>query len=100
LHGKSKGVTFYRPARISDDFFCPGHYCQPNDQPLRGYVLVARDMVATRMDSEDGLVQDSVQKLPALRNPGNYTLVWNAESTNGGCVYIWLPNPPVGYKAM
>lgn len=100
LHGKSKGVTFYRPARIPDDFYCLGHYCQTNDQPLRGYVLVARDMVATRMDSEDGLVQDSVQKLPALRNPVNYTLVWNAESTNGGCGYIWLPNPPVGYKAM
>ncbi|BBH06763.1 Plant protein of unknown function D [Prunus dulcis] len=77
LHGKSKGVTFYRPAGIPDDFFCLGYYCQPNDQPLRGYVLVARDTVATRLED-----------------------VWNADSNKNGCGYIWLPNPPVGYKAM
>ncbi|KAL6146846.1 hypothetical protein ACLB2K_057523 [Fragaria x ananassa] len=100
LRGKSKAVTFYRPAGIPDDFFCLGHYCQPNDQPLRGFLLAARDMVATRKDMGDGLVQDLVQKLPALINPLNYSLVWNADSTNGGCGYIWMPNPPVGYKAM
>ncbi|KAK0601353.1 hypothetical protein LWI29_023445 [Acer saccharum] len=46
LHGKgkaeSKGVTFYKPVEIPDGFHCLGHYCQPNDHPLRGYVLVAR----------------------------------------------------------
>ncbi|XP_021811053.1 uncharacterized protein LOC110754304 [Prunus avium] len=98
LHGKSKGVTFYRPAGIPDDFFCLGYYCQPNDQPLRGYVLVARDTVATRL--EDGCTQDSVLELPALRKPVNYSLVWNADSNKNGCGYIWFPNPPVGYKAM
>ncbi|CAB4285482.1 unnamed protein product [Prunus armeniaca] len=98
LHGKSKGVTFYRPAGIPDDFFCLGYYCQPNDQPLRGYVLVARDTVATRL--EDGCTQDLVLELPALRKPVNYSLVWNADSNKNGCGYIWLPNPPVGYKAM
>ncbi|CBI22319.3 unnamed protein product, partial [Vitis vinifera] len=49
LHGKTTGVTFYKPVGIPDGFFSLGHYCQPNDQALRGYVLVAQDAAASRL---------------------------------------------------
>ncbi|CAN6582229.1 unnamed protein product [Malus baccata var. baccata] len=64
--GKSKGVTFYRPAGIPDGFFCLGYYCQPNDQPLQGYVLVARETVARR--AEDGCTRDSALENDAARS--------------------------------
>lgn len=86
---KAKDVIFYKPVGIPDKFFCLGHYCQPNDHPLRGYVLVAREV-----DN-----QDLTDLLPALEKPLNYTLVWTANSNNGPG-FIWLPNPPTGYKAM
>ncbi|XVE77982.1 hypothetical protein DITRI_Ditri13aG0107700 [Diplodiscus trichospermus] len=42
LDDKKKGVTFYKPMGIPNRFYSLGHYCQSNDQPLRGFVLVAR----------------------------------------------------------
>lgn len=78
----AKGVTFYRPVGIPDGFFCLGHYCQSNDRPLWGFVLVAREV----KESSD---------LPALTRPLNYLLVWSSESG-----FIWLPNAPTGYRAM
>uniref|UniRef100_A0A5B7BJ12 Vacuolar protein sorting-associated protein 62 n=1 Tax=Davidia involucrata TaxID=16924 RepID=A0A5B7BJ12_DAVIN len=88
LGGKTKGgVTFYRAVKIPDGYFSLGHYCQRNDQPLRGYVLVARE--AEREDEA------------LLERPLNYTLIWSRRS--GGSDhdgYIWLPNPPVGYTSM
>ncbi|RVW30981.1 hypothetical protein CK203_098709 [Vitis vinifera] len=51
------GVTFYKPVGIPDGFFSLGHYCQPNDQALRGYVLVAQDAAASRL--KVGSVHDS-----------------------------------------
>ncbi|KAL6989028.1 hypothetical protein U1Q18_014780 [Sarracenia purpurea var. burkii] len=36
---------------------------------------------------------------PALRKPLGYTLIWSKDSHNSECGYIWLPKPPVGYKA-
>ncbi|KAJ4874193.1 hypothetical protein Rs2_43985 [Raphanus sativus] len=89
-HGKSKGAAFYRAEEVPQGFHCLGHYCQPTDKPLRGYVLAARASKPANADD-----------LPPLKKPVGYTLVWSADSEkkNGGG-YFWLPNPPVGYKAM
>ncbi|XP_014491492.1 uncharacterized protein LOC106754063 [Vigna radiata var. radiata] len=88
-HGKSQGFAFYKPLEIPDDFFCLGHYCQSNDQPLRGHVLVARE-TSSEPEAES----------PALKKPINYSLIWSADSPHDGSGYFWLPNPPLGYKAM
>nr|KYP42743.1 hypothetical protein KK1_035847 [Cajanus cajan] len=86
-HAKSQGFTFYKPSEIPDGFFCLGHYCQSNAQPLRGHVLVASEIFPE-------------PESPALKKPINYSLIWSADSPHDGCGYFWLPNPPVGYKAM
>lgn len=98
LRGKSTGVSFYKPANIPEGFFCLGYYCQPNDQPLRGYVLVARE--ATSPKPEVGCIQDSALEHPALEKPINYTLLWSSNSDSDGYGYFWMPNPPSGYRAM
>ncbi|KAJ0244506.1 Vacuolar sorting-associated protein [Hirschfeldia incana] len=88
-HGKSKGVAFYRADEVPQGFHSLGHYCQPTHKPLRGYVLAVRASKAANADD-----------LPPLKEPVSYTLVQSVDSEkNGGC-YFWLPNPPVGYKAM
>lgn len=98
LRGKSKGVSFYRPVGIPEGFHCLGYYCQSNDQPLRGYVLVGCDSNAHK--PEVGHIHDSEVDSP-LRKPLNYSLIWGSNSEkNGGGGYFWLPNPPEGYKAM
>lgn len=93
---RKKGVTFYRPSQIPDGFFCLGHYCQLNNQPLRGFLLAAREreVASSQFDSQ-----------PALQKPVDYTLVWcpddAIEDTNlKGCGYFWFPEPPEGYKSM
>ncbi|KAJ6805940.1 vacuolar protein sorting-associated protein 62-like [Iris pallida] len=90
---KSKGATFYKPVGIPDGFFCLGHYGQPVDQPLRGFLLVAREVSASNPAG-----------LPALHKPLDYTLVWSSyvwkEDSHGGYGYFWLPCPPEGYKAV
>ncbi|KAF5725772.1 hypothetical protein HS088_TW23G00501 [Tripterygium wilfordii] len=98
LRGKSKGATFYKPVGIPDGFYCLGYYCQRNDQPLRGYVLVARDIKASK--PEVGCDCDSILESPALRKPLSYSLIWSEKFQNYGSGYFWLPNPPEGYKAM
>ncbi|XP_044499997.1 uncharacterized protein LOC123221267 isoform X2 [Mangifera indica] len=98
LHEKAKGVTFYKPVGIPDGFYCLGHYCQPNDKPLRGFLLVAREAAASK--TEAGCLDNSLIDLPALRKPVDYSLIWSTDSQYGCCGYFWLPNPPVGYKAM
>ncbi|KAL3820107.1 hypothetical protein ACJIZ3_006012 [Penstemon smallii] len=89
--GKAKGATFYKPLGIPNGYFNLGHYCQPNDRQLRGYVLVAK-----------GVSADTPQngQLSVLEKPLNYSLIWSSESGKNKCGYIWLPNPPVGYKPM
>ncbi|XP_074321011.1 hypothetical protein At1g04090-like [Silene latifolia] len=87
--GKPKGVTFYSPEGIPDGFFCLGHYCQCKDLPMRGFVLVARE-----------LHKYELLDLPPLKKPRNYSLVWSADSQHHGPGYIWLPNSPTGYRAM
>ncbi|CAN6872333.1 hypothetical protein Bca4012_045842 [Brassica carinata] len=83
--GKSRCASFYKPVGIPEGFHCLGHYCQQNNQPLRGFVLAAR--------AND---PDHHADRPALKKPVNYTLVWSSDSD----CYFWLPNPPVGYKAV
>lgn len=95
LIGKGNAVTFYKPVKIPDGYYCLGHYCQPNDRKLRGYVLVAKSKSANN-EVQSTTSSDS----PALEKPLNYSLVWNADPRNDGSGYIWLPNPPLGYKAM
>lgn len=98
LHGKSKGVSFYKPVDIPKGFLCLGYYCQPNNQPLRGYVLVALETATPK--PKFGCLQDSKSNLPALEKPVNYSLVWSVDSSSDGPGYFWLPNPPLGYKAV
>lgn len=92
---EKKGVTFYKPLGIPDGFYCLGHYCQPNSQPLRGFVLVAREVGTTHASDPD--------KSPALLEPVDYSLVWTpddgSEEKYGGSGYVWLPQPPEGYKS-
>ncbi|CAI0385221.1 unnamed protein product [Linum tenue] len=86
------GVSFYKPVGIPDGFHSLGYYCHPDDQqPLRGYVLVAREINHTRLSSLNP---------PPLRKPINYSLIWSTGSHYGDNGYFWLPNPPTGYKAM
>lgn len=80
---------------IPNGFNCLGHYSQFNDQPLRGYVLVARDVTSH--------IPNPVNQ-PALLRPIDYTLVWTsydvAEENYEDCGFFWLPLPPMGYKSV
>ncbi|KAL3650058.1 hypothetical protein CASFOL_006461 [Castilleja foliolosa] len=91
LLGKSKEVTFYKPIDIPEGFFSLGHYCQPSDKALRGYVLVAKEIPKNTPD-------DRLSHSPPLERPLSYTLVWSQNSRHDECGYIWQPNPPDGYK--
>ncbi|KAK7285896.1 hypothetical protein RJT34_20681 [Clitoria ternatea] len=94
----SQGLIFYRPLEIPDGFFCLGHYCQSSEQPLRGHVLVAHE--TSSKPEADYCNGSTVLESPALKKPINYYLIWSADSPHDGSGYFWLPNPPVGYKAM
>ncbi|OIW05585.1 hypothetical protein TanjilG_23371 [Lupinus angustifolius] len=96
-----KVLTFYKPVGIPDSFHILGHYCQPTDKPLRGFVLVARE-VEDRLPKNTNT--DNRTKIPPLRNPLDFELVWSPnvgsmEFTSVGG-YFWLPQPPEGYKAL
>lgn len=99
---KSSGASFYKPVGVPDGFFSLGYYGQPNNQPLRGFVLVARDAGASKEETEHN--DHGVVNLPALQRPLNYTLIWSTydwtDDSHDGCGYFWLPCPPEGYKAM
>ncbi|KAF3533116.1 hypothetical protein DY000_02043917 [Brassica cretica] len=82
-------VAFYRAEEVPQGFHSLGHYCQRTDQLLRGYILAARASKAANTDD-----------LPPLKKPVGYTLVWSVNTEKNGGGYFWLPNPPVGYKAM
>lgn len=80
------GATFFEPSTIDipPGFFMLGCYAQPNNTPLFGWVLAAKD--------SSGL---------SLKKPVDYTLVWSSESLKikqDGVAYVWLPTPPDGYK--
>lgn len=97
LIGKSSSVSFYRPVDIPDGFYCLGHYCQPDDKQLRGYILVAREVAVCNTEDNGGPCL--VSELPALQKPVSYSLVWITDSNKNGHGAIWLPNAPAGYKA-
>ncbi|KAL7151657.1 hypothetical protein ABFS83_04G046000 [Erythranthe nasuta] len=91
-----RGVSFYKPISIPDGFFCLGHYCQSNKNPLRGFVLVARE-IATQ--------NSSCYNLPPLSKPVDYSLLWSSnegddDESFDGCGYFWLPQSPEGYKSL
>ncbi|KAL9228259.1 hypothetical protein vseg_003860 [Gypsophila vaccaria] len=96
-HDKRKGVSFYRPVGLPEGFCSLGHYCQPNNKPLSGFVLVARDLsTVEKNDSELGTSQ-------ALVPPRDYSLVWSSDDGMGVYDppgYVWLPESPSGYKAV
>ncbi|VVA89899.1 unnamed protein product [Arabis nemorensis] len=94
---KNKRISFYKPkGLLPKEFHCLGHYCQSDSHPLRGYVLVARDVV-------DSLEQG---EKPALVKPIDFTLVWSSndsleeECNKSECGYFWLPQPPEGYRSI
>ncbi|XP_022874570.1 uncharacterized protein LOC111393319 isoform X5 [Olea europaea var. sylvestris] len=98
---RKRGVSFYKPIGIPEGFFNLGHYCQSNEKPLRGFVLVAREM----FKCEPGhCCYSSSDSMPALMTPVDYTLVWCSD--DGGdenfdtCGCFWLPQPPEGYKSL
>ncbi|KAG6501777.1 uncharacterized protein LOC121998234 [Zingiber officinale] len=83
------GATFFQPSSLPDGFSPLGHYAQPNNRPLFGWLLVGRPT---------GLSDD------ALAKPSDYTLLWTSESSadlnQDGRGYFWLPTPPEGYRAV
>lgn len=95
---KNKGVSFYKPVDIPDGFYCLGHYCQLNSQPLRGFLLVAREVATYLPETAHASDPD---KPPALQRPLDYSLMWTSndvrEGEYGGFGNIWLPQPPEGY---
>nr|GMD55460.1 uncharacterized protein LOC109151050 [Ipomoea batatas] len=81
------GATFFEPSAVPDGFHVLGHYGQPNNAPLFGWVLVAKDV------TNGGRA--------GLQTPVDYTLVWSSENAKikqDGAVYIWAPVPSDGYK--
>jgi Vacuolar protein sorting-associated protein 62 len=89
-----ENATFYKPKEVPEGFYCLGHYGQPNNQPLHGFLLVAREMT------------NSVESaFPALQKPVDYRLIWSSFSWKGDefveeCGYFWLPIAPEGYRSL
>ncbi|CAH9128932.1 unnamed protein product [Cuscuta epithymum] len=81
------GATFFEPSIIPDGFSLLGYYAQPNNMPLFGSVLVAKDT------SPDG------SSAGALKAPLDYTQLLNIKKDNT-TAYFWLPVAPSGYKAV
>lgn len=81
-----EGATFFEPIGIPEGFFTLGHYSQPNNKSLFGWVLVAKD-----------------ESNGALKKPIDYTLVWTSKSQKikqDQDGYIWLPIAPNGYNPL
>ncbi|KAL5175956.1 hypothetical protein HKD37_08G022038 [Glycine soja] len=86
------GATFFEPAGVPEGFFTLGHYSQPNNKPLFGSILVAKDESSSSGDNNG-----------ALKKPVDYTLVWSSKSQKikqDKDGYIWLPTAPDGYKTL
>ncbi|KAI3967413.1 hypothetical protein MKX01_012223, partial [Papaver californicum] len=66
------GASFFEQSWIPDGCFSLGSCCEPNNQPLFGWVLVGK------------LIWSSE----------------NSKLKQDGIDYIWLPVPPEGYKAV
>lgn len=83
------GATFFNPSSLPNNgFFMLGSYAQPNNKPLFGWILAAKD---------------SSSGASSLAKPLDFTLVWSSESSNikkDGNGYFWLPVAPDGYKSV
>ncbi|KAE9621460.1 putative vacuolar protein sorting-associated protein [Lupinus albus] len=86
----NQGATLFEPTGIPQGFFMLGSYSQPNNKPLFGWVLVAKDVCSSTTKA-------------TLKQPLDYTLVWSSASlkiNQDSHAYIWLPTPPDGYKSV
>jgi len=86
----NQGAAIFEPTGIPQGFSMLGSYSQPNNKPLFGYVLVAKDVSSSTTSS-------------TLKKPVDYTLVLNTSSikvNQDTTCYIWLPIAPDGYKAL
>lgn len=86
------GAAIFEPTTVPDGFYLLGHYGQPNNVPLFGWVLVGKDV--TNGSSAGG---------GALAAPVDYTLVWSSENSGikqDSAAYFWLPVSPDGYEAV
>ncbi|GAU48357.1 hypothetical protein TSUD_282600 [Trifolium subterraneum] len=86
----NQGATIFEPTQIPQGFSMLGSYSQPNNKPLFGYVLVAKDVSSSTTNS-------------TLKKPIDYTLVLDTSSikiNQDTTCYIWLPIAPDGYKAL
>ncbi|CAL0326323.1 unnamed protein product [Lupinus luteus] len=86
----NQGVTMFEPTAIPEGFYMLGSYSQPNNKALFGWVFVAKDVSSNTTN-------------PTLKQPIDYTLVWNTESliiNQEGHAYVWLPTTPNGYKVV
>ncbi|XP_010544519.1 PREDICTED: uncharacterized protein LOC104817144 [Tarenaya hassleriana] len=80
------GATFFEPASVPPGFSILGFYAQPNNRPLFGWVLAAKDASGN-----------------TLETPVDYSLVGSTESLKikqDGAGYVWQPVPPDGYTAV
>ncbi|KAL9327264.1 hypothetical protein ACSQ67_007909 [Phaseolus vulgaris] len=85
----NQGFTMFEPS-IPQGFSMLGCYSQPNNKPLFGWVLAAKDVCPNTRN-------------PTLKQPIDFTLVWNSASmkiSQDGPIYVWLPTAPDGYKAV
>ncbi|XP_061363943.1 hypothetical protein At1g04090-like [Gastrolobium bilobum] len=86
----NQGFTMFEPRVIPQGFSMLGSYSQPNNKPQFGWVLVAKDVSSSTTNG-------------TLKQPVDYTLVWNSASlsiTQDFPGYVWLPIAPNGYKAL
>ncbi|KAK7323861.1 hypothetical protein VNO77_27358 [Canavalia gladiata] len=81
-----QGFAIFEPSGIPEGFSTLGSYAQPNNKPFFGWVLVGKD-VSTNSSN------------PSLKQPIDYTQVWNSTSDDG-LVFFWLPTAPNGYQAV
>ncbi|KAK7243447.1 hypothetical protein RIF29_38243 [Crotalaria pallida] len=86
----NQGATVFEPTGIPQGFFMLGSYSQPNNKPLFGWVLVAKDVSSSTTNA-------------TLKQPLDYSLVWSSASlkiNQDNPAYVWLPTAPDGYKAV
>ncbi|CAL0310287.1 unnamed protein product [Lupinus luteus] len=84
------GATVFEPIGIPLGFFMLGSYIQPNNKPLFGWVLVAKDVSLSIING-------------TLKQPVDYKLVWSSALEmikQDKTAYVWLPTAPDGYKAV
>ncbi|KAM1026715.1 hypothetical protein ACFX2A_040566 [Malus domestica] len=87
------GASFFEPSPLPQGFYMLGCYSQPNNKPLCGWALAAKQ---TKDNDDD-------PSSPLLRQPVDFTLVWSSEFLNikkDGNGYVWLPTASDGYKAI